>query len=88
MARRFVLLLVLVFMTVLAPALALAANNCAGMSADCDGPCGIAQGAVGEAFIVEGAESLVSSVPYVVLHTPAAPVLPLDPPPRLRFLAG
>lgn len=86
MASRF-LLVALVLLTVLAPALALAANNCAGMGADCDGPCGTAQGVVGESLIVEGAQSLVSSVTHVVLQRPAAPVRALDPPPRLRLLA-
>ena len=82
------LLVALVFTMVLAPASALAANNCVGMGADCDGPCGTVQGAVGESLILEGAQSLVSPVPHVVLQRPAAPVRALDPPPRLGFLAG
>ena len=88
MTKRLLLLMILVFMTLVAPALALAANNCAGMGADCDGPCGTSQGAVGEPLILEGAQSLVSSVPYVVPQRPPAPVRTLDPPPRFRSLAA
>lgn len=88
MAKRVVLLMMLVFMTVVAPALALAANNCAGMGADCDGPCGTSEGAFGEPLILEGALNRVSSVPHVVLQRPPAPVRTLDPPPRFLFLAA
>lgn len=81
MAKRRILVLAVVLVMVLAPALAMAVSNCAGMSADCEGPCGTTAGI---------ATVVMSSIPHpsqsanlaVIPHAPAAPVRLLDLPPR------
>lgn len=80
MAKR-ILMLAVVLVMVLAPALAMAVSNCAGMSTDCEGPCGTTAGV---------ANVVMSSIPHpsqpanlaAISHAPVVPVLLLDLPPR------
>jgi hypothetical protein len=79
---RLLAVLAVVLMVVLAPALAMAVSNCAGMSADCEGPCGTTT-AVSTALVMPSILHLwwsagLASIP----HAPVAPVRLIDLPPR------
>ena len=83
--RRRVLVFGLIILTVLAPALASAADNCAGMSIECGGACGTAQAAVAAILAVEVRDNVAPVVPYLVPQKPHTTLRPLDrPPPRSR----
>jgi hypothetical protein len=81
MTIRRVLVLVVVLLVVLAPALAMAVSNCAGMSADCEGPCGSTTG-VSHALVASIPDPSWSTDLGVIPHAPAAPVRLVDLPPR------
>jgi hypothetical protein len=82
MAMRRMLVLAVVLMVVLAPALAMAISDCAGMSADCEGPCGSTT-AISRVLVrasIPGPSWPTD--PVAIPHAPAAPVRLVDLPPR------
>jgi hypothetical protein len=82
MAMRGTLMLAVVLMLVLAPALAVAVSNCAGMSADCEGPCGTSTGVSSSVLLPSVPQPSWSADPVVIPHAPVAPVRLVDLPPR------
>lgn len=82
MTVRGVLVLLAVIVAVLAPSLALAVHNCAGMSTDCEGPCGTATPALVPLTSAPGLDLAADDVPGVPLHLMLTPVRLLDVPPR------
>jgi hypothetical protein len=82
MAIRRIVMLLVVLMVVLAPPLAMALSDCAGMSADCEGPCGstTALSRVPVRASIPGPSwpTELAAIP----HAPAAPARLVDLPPR------
>jgi hypothetical protein len=82
MTMRRTLLLALVLTLVLAPALAVAVSNCAGMGADCEGPCGTTAGVSTGIVLPSITLTSWSADVSVIPHAPVAPVRLIDLPPR------
>lgn len=79
---RRTLVFAVVLTLVLAPALAVAVSNCAGMSADCEGPCGSTTGVSTMVVMTSVPQPSWSADPAIIPRAPVAPVRLIDLPPR------
>ena len=76
------LILILLAVAVLSPPLALASSSCAGMGAECEGPCGSPYNLASPTPTAIGLTPVADLFALLVNPFPTVPPRDLEPPPR------